>query len=323
MKAESHATHRNNKKDNADHAGQDSQRCLFCNGTDIYVKYSLTAHSILRCRRCDFMWLDPQPQTGQLDKIYSSSYFNNKKLITSNDYNIYGYHDYLDERFTRQGTYKPIIRKALSYIDKNMHGKTQFLDVGCGLGFLMDVAHDQGCQVAGVEFNPFAVEHIRQKYVFPVFQGDVLDFSSSQLFDIVAMIDVIEHLMCPIKAIKKVSQMLRPGGIFILSTMDSDSIVSRVLGKKLEDFRRVSEHLYFFTKKTIQAFLEREGFEVLDIKYYGHTFQLDFLADRLKNVSLLISRVMQFLINFLRIGKFMVYINPRTKIVVYARKRTM
>jgi len=274
---------------------QNDGDCPFCKQTDIYIKYKLLSHNILRCSLCDFMWLDPQPTLGQLNKVYDISYFKNENFFKGNDTTLYGYHDYLAERFTKQEEYSPIILKAKKLLGNSKEMKPLFLDVGCGLGFFMDVAQDEGCQVSGIEFNISAVEHIRSKYVFPVFLGDILEFPEEQCYDIVSMMDVIEHFQHPLEALKKTSKILKPGGILVLSTMDCDSIVSKLLGKRLEDFRRVNEHLFFFTRRTIYALLEQEGFDIIEVKYHGHTFRLDFLADRLKNVSLPIGGVMKYL----------------------------
>ena len=197
----------------------------------------------------------------------------------------------------------------------------RFLDVGCGFGYLLDVAQDSGFEVAGVEFNPSAVEHARQKYVFPLFQGDFLDFTDDQPFDAVSMMDVIEHFIDPHEALAKASQLLAPGGILAISTMDSDSFVSRLLGTALEDFRRVREHVSFFTRKSIRRFLEHYGFDVLDIRYHGHTFRYDFLVDRIKLVSPTVGAMAGAVVKCLFLGKRHININPRTKILVFARKR--
>jgi 2-polyprenyl-3-methyl-5-hydroxy-6-metoxy-1,4-benzoquinol methylase len=302
-------------------SSQEDIYCPFCKQTEIYTKFKLTDHNILRCSSCDFMWLYPQPTLGQLKEVYDISYFKNAEFFEGNDATLYGYHDYLAERFTKQEEYSPIILKAKKLLRNGEDVNPLFLDVGCGLGFFMDVAQDEGCQVSGIEFNASAVERIRSKYIFPVFLGDILEFPDDQVYDIAAMMDVIEHFQHPIEAIKKIHQILKPGGILVLSTMDCDSIVSRLLGKRLEDFRRVNEHLYFFTKKTISTLLEQEGFKVMDVKYNGHTFRLDFLANRLKNVSLTGGRFITFLVNLFGLSKSRINLNPRTKILIFARKK--
>ena len=103
--------------------------------------------------------------------------------------------------------------------------------------------------------------------------------------------------------------------------MDSRSIVSRILGKRLEDFRRTSEHIYFFSKENISKILTKNGFEVLAIHSQGHSFEIDVLVQRIGNMAPYIGVILRCLLSmapFLR--GLDIYVNPGTKMVVYARK---
>jgi cyclopropane fatty-acyl-phospholipid synthase-like methyltransferase len=200
-----------------------------------------------------------------------------------------------------------------------MGGRPSLLDIGCGLGHLLDVAFDEGFDVEGVEFNPYAVEKMRKKYNFPVYLGDVAGYSGRQ-FDVITMFDVIEHLQNPFATMIKIANLIKPRGILVLTTMDCDSIVSRILGTRLEDFRRIREHLFFFTRSSMKRVLQQSGFEVIRINSYGHTFRLDFLADRIRLISNPAGVMLQKAIRLLRIDKRMVHINPLTKMIVYARQ---
>ena len=133
----------------------------------------------------------------------------------------------------------------------------------------------------GIDYNLAATEWIAETYGFPAFCGDFMNYQG-EVCDAVAMLDVIEHLPRPLAAIEKARSLTRPGGVFVLSTMDSDSLVSRLVGKRLEDFRRTREHLYFFNRTTIGEALRRAGFEVLRIDSHGLTIRMDFLAQRVK-----------------------------------------
>jgi SAM-dependent methyltransferase len=184
---------------------------------------------------------------------------------------------------------------------------------------LLDVAFDEGFDVEGLEFNPYAVEQIRKKYNIPVHLGDISSYSGKQ-FDVITMFDVIEHLQNPFEDLKKIKELMKPPGILVITTMDSDSIVSRLIGKRLEDFRRIREHLHFFTRKSIEKILRENSFEIIKISSYGHTFRLDFLSDRIRLISLPLGAIFQKTVKLLGIDRKMLYINPLTKMIVYARR---
>lgn len=302
-------------------APQARDSCEFCGGESIFVKYDFGLHRILRCRGCTLMWLTPQPTQAELREIYSFDYYRNEAFfdVDSENEHLYGYHDYFSERFIKQQDHQRIIGRMVQLGDASpAAGAQRFLDVGCGLGYLLDVAHDHGFEVEGIDCNPTAADWIAAKFRFPVFCGDFMAYEGNP-FDAVAMLDVIEHLPRPFEALEKAASLVRPGGVFVLSTMDSDSLVSRVIGKRLEDFRRTREHLYFFNRRTIRAALERVGFEVLRIDSYGLTIQLDFLMARARLALPLLGALPERLVHRLGLSGLRFHFDPRTKMIVYAR----
>ena len=152
-------------------------------------------------------------------------------------------------------------------------------DVGCGLGFLLEAAAARGFDVAGIDCNAAAVDWVKSSYGYPAFLGDVMDYEGDPR-DVVTMLDVIEHLPQPLEALERAASLTTPGGLLVVSTMDSDSLVSRVLGRRLEDFRRTREHLYCFTRRTLRDVIERAGFDIVRIDSYGLTIELGALAKR-------------------------------------------
>jgi 2-polyprenyl-3-methyl-5-hydroxy-6-metoxy-1,4-benzoquinol methylase len=293
--------------------------CEFCGGEDVFVKYDFGIHKIHRCRTCTFMWLFPQPKGEELDEVYGFDYYQNEKFFDNKNESIYGYYDYMSERYIKQQNYDQLIDNMIQLTHGPFREGMSFLDAGCGLGYLMDVAHDKGFDVEGIEYNPAAAERIAKKYTFPVFCGDLLSYEGGP-FDAVAMLDVIEHLLDPFDSLAKISAVMKPGGIFMVSTMDSDSLVSRIVGKRLEDFRRTREHLYFFTRRTLTTALERQGFEVIRIDSYGLPIRMDFLMRRIKLAFPLLGGVAERLMRWLHLSSLQFHFDPHTKMTVYARK---
>lgn len=293
--------------------------CELCGATDAFVKYDFGAHKIHRCRVCSFMWLHPKPSPEELEEVYGFDYYHNEKFFDNKNETIYGYYDYLSERFVKQQNLEHLVDDLRRMLTGFEPGRSRFLDAGCGLGYLLDVAFDKDFVVEGVEYNAAAAERIRRKYTFPVFSGDLMEYEGGP-FDAVAMLDVIEHLTRPLESLDKLGSLLKPGGVLMLSTMDSDSLVSRLMGKRLEDFRRTREHLYFFTRRTITMALERHGFEVVRIDSYGLPIRMDFLTRRVKLALPMAGTVLEWVVRVFRLSSLQFYFDPGTKMVVYARK---
>lgn len=300
--------------------------CPLCGERDPRTRYSFEACEIVRCQACGLMWLYPPLSEEQLHETYDESYYANLDFLKGENASIYGYVDYLSERINKQYDYKQIVIRVHDLLRLGSGGRQQplWLDFGCGLGFLMDVAFDYGFKVSGIEFNPAAVRFIRSKYNFRIEQGLLANIPLEEKYSVISMFDVIEHLIDPAADLKRLRQMVADDGYLLIQTMDSDSFSSRLFGKRLEDFRRIREHLYFFSRPTITRLLADCGWEVTEIQSIGHTFQISFLLDRLAllfPLAPVLTRVIRFLIYPKYLLEANIYINPRTKMLVYARPK--
>jgi SAM-dependent methyltransferase len=293
--------------------------CPFCGEERATTRYDFGAQRIVRCGRCELMYLDPWPSESQVLAVYGEDYFQNAAFFGGANHSLYGYVDYIAERLNKQGDYLPIAREIRTRLGDRPSAR--LLEIGCGLGYFLDVAFEEGFEVAGLEFNQHAVQRLRKKYAFQIFSGALenvrLDPGS---YDAVAMFDVIEHLRDPFTALERLHAAIAPQGLLVLSTMDSESFTSRLLGKRLEDFRRTREHLFFFSRKTLAATLRRHGFEPIAMRSLGHTFELAFLLDRLTAYQPAVVAALQKLVRRLHLGSLRIHVNPRTKMIVFARR---
>jgi 2-polyprenyl-3-methyl-5-hydroxy-6-metoxy-1,4-benzoquinol methylase len=85
--------------------------------------------------------------------------------------------------------------------------------------------------VAGLEPSQWACAQARERFrldCYPETLEQSTRFAPAS-FDVVAMIDVIEHLSDPAAAIRRAAELLRPGGVLYLVTPDIDSLSAKVL----------------------------------------------------------------------------------------------
>jgi 2-polyprenyl-3-methyl-5-hydroxy-6-metoxy-1,4-benzoquinol methylase len=295
--------------------------CAWCqhrNLSDVYYVFSST---IVRCDACSLMQTYPIPTLDALAGVYSERYFSNVELINPHSEAIYGYSDYMAERLTKQAKYRRILQKVQRFLQRGGVASRDLLDIGCGYGFFLDSAVDFGFTPYGVEFNKHAIATLSRRYAFPVFHSEtsVAAGFRPNSFACVAMLDTIEHLLDPFTTLDEIHQLLLPNGIVAVSTMDSTSLVSRLLGARLEDFRRIREHLFFFDRRTMRTILEKKGFEVLDVNSIGHTFELGSLVARI-GASFPVLRRLQTVVSAAHADHLKVSLNPRTKMIFYARR---
>lgn len=93
---------------------------------------------------------------------------------------------------------------------------TRILDVGCGAGLTMRRLADAGALVEGIEVDP-AFE--RASVVEPgvIRYGDILMLDIERRYDVVLMLDVLEHIEDEGAALARVIEILEPGGLFVLT----------------------------------------------------------------------------------------------------------
>ena len=91
------------------------------------------------------------------------------------------------------------------------------LDVGCGpgvnLGMLQMFAHEIG----GLDNSDRAVLLAKQNYPSAaVFKSELLSFQSNSKYDLITLLDVLEHIEDDCSALRKIEDLLLPGGIAVI-----------------------------------------------------------------------------------------------------------
>lgn len=100
--------------------------------------------------------------------------------------------------------------------------KPDVLDIGCGSGYGTSTLAEVAATATGIDLAPEAVEHARANYNRPnltYLPGSATDLPfPDQSFDLITAFEVIEHLSEPVKLLSEGRRVLRPGGVFLVST---------------------------------------------------------------------------------------------------------
>jgi SAM-dependent methyltransferase len=137
----------------------------------------------------------------------------------------------------------------------------RWLDVGCGAGTLMEAARDRGWEVIGTEIAEGMAGGMRARgFEIRIGELDQLDLPVAG-FDVVSVVEVLEHLPEPNRVLAAAHRLLRPGGSLYVTTPHGRGISGRLLGTK---WSVVSppEHLQLFSVSGLQLAVERSGFVV-------------------------------------------------------------
>jgi SAM-dependent methyltransferase len=143
----------------------------------------------------------------------------------------------------------------------------RWLDVGCFNGNLLLTARSDGWEPFGTEISSPAVRYARGQGI-EVFEGDLPAARfPDNFFDVVTMMDVIEHLDEPLRYLNEVRRILRVGGGLYMDTPNFNSLVRYVLGREWSVF--FPWHQYYFTARTMRIMLDKADLRCKRIECIG------------------------------------------------------
>ena len=291
--------------------------CNLCGADDTLPVAEIDGFHIVRCRQCGLVYVNPRYREELLREIYTAEYYDHDGI--KNGLEFFGYDDYVADEENIKITFAKRLKTIERYVDKG-----RLLDIGCATGFFLDLARSDGWEGVGTEVSGFSVRYARERLGLDVRLGILRDMQfGAGTFDVVTMWDVIEHVVDPMAELAEVWRILRDGGVLSLITPDVGSLVARLLGSRWEEFRRVREHVYFFSRRTMTEMLRKVGFGVLRMESADKVFCLGPAMHRLKYYTWdgVVTNAAANLVYRLGLDKVRVNINPFTKMAVYARKQ--
>lgn len=251
-------------------------RCAICEGTRRRPRFGArTLPWVVECADCGLAFADPQPSDQELAAIYDEHYYEQFGFVEGPDTS-----DAALAR-TKKATYDSVLDVAVPELRTSHEGTRRLLDVGCGLGFSLLAAKERGFDAVGLD--PLAPSDPAARPGRRVIPGTLETFRSDAPFDLVSMIDVIEHVRDPRESIRLAAELLAPGGVLALATNDSSSAGARLLGPRWTHYHRA--HLWFFTPATLSEIARRAGLEVIRAAPVRRTYNLEYIASILARGS--------------------------------------
>lgn len=231
------------------------EKCPLCGSTNREVIFKRFGKDILQCLDCTLGYVHEFPVDTA--DVYSGEEYAG---IAQSDYldNV----EYRKERFGRERI--GLIRQFLPSDRKN----PRLLDSGCGTGWFLEVAAENGFNIAGQEFGRDLANYTSQKLGIQVWSCSLPEIPIDEKFDVITMFDVIEHVPDPFLVIRSIYERLSPGGIALFFTPNLDSLGFWKL-KDQSSLVMPAEHLYHFTRSSLETALTREGFNVVHYESKG------------------------------------------------------
>jgi SAM-dependent methyltransferase len=230
------------------------------------VLYSVRGFLIVRCSFCGLGRTLTSPDFDPAT-IYTDAYFEGGQPDGYADYQ--GSHEYLAAEF----------RHVL--LDIAAAGATQgrLLEIGCAYGFFLQEA-SVAFQVSGIELAEDAAAACRARGLDVVRWADEVFYCERGPFDVVVMLDVLEHLSAPDDLLRDLYRHTRAGGRLIITTGDFGSLVARAMGRRWR-LMTPPQHLWFFTADAISHLLAAHGFRLVRLTHPSKRVPLGLIAYQL------------------------------------------
>ena len=223
-----------------------------CSGHAIYKPPLPGAQRWMECWQCGHVFVDGYFTPEALKILFSSTQENQ----------VPG-HDVENQRYAWAH-----VLETVSGLRSSLEGR--WLDVGFGNGSLLTTAAEFGYDVVGIDLREESVRLMREAG-YDAHAVELDEFRADEPFDVVSMADVLEHMPFPKRALQRVWELLRPGGLLFLSMPNADSFVWQVLSRNgANPYWGEIEHYHNFGRKRLCALLDECGFDAVR---YGISFR--------------------------------------------------
>ena len=245
--------------------------CRFCFNPTIKYKAPPEAPNWQRwkCKKCSSIGYKKILNESELSEIYQKAW---NLSISSKKGNFAS--GSTDEKISDS-----LIKLALKYSNKN----SKFMDYGAGKGNLTKRLIKLGIRnVSAVE--PFGPNPNLKNIIW---YKDIDSIPNECSYDLIFMIEVIEHLTDPLVQLKKIRKKLNNDGWLFITTPNTKGIKAILNGEKWKESNNPT-HINLFSYKGISELLFKAGFREINRIKGTVNYKSSFLSSKLLNLAQLL-----------------------------------
>ena len=172
--------------------------------------------------------------------------------------------------------------RYLSVLRRHLTARARVLEIGVRDGSFGAAASRQ-YEYVGIDPAPIVARHARGRGL-EVYCATLANFvNTGPAFDAVALFHVFENMADPHDALARMKDLMKPGGVLMLTTFDTEGLIYLATERKRlsQNFRT---HLILYSRSALIELLEHSGFEIAqigpDFEYRDHKFLRHWLTGR-------------------------------------------
>ncbi len=237
--------------------------CPACSSAKYTSVFQKEKFRFVKCYNCRTVFVNPRPIERDIKAYYTKAksckeFANMVKR---------------KEERRKELIYIPRAKFVISKIEKYLARieNISILEIGAGTGGFLEILKEKKPDWHFMAIEP---EKISGRFLkergFEVISDIVEKVDRAQLpaINVILNFELIEHIFDSHKFIKKVYDILQPGGILALSTPNYNGFDFLAIGKNYKNID-APNHLNYFNAESIRVLLKKAGFNILDIVTRG------------------------------------------------------
>ena len=236
--------------------------CRVCDSSLYFEYLHARGYRIVECFECGLRYINPQPSDRELFEFYSG----------------------FDQEDTWRGDREQRFDVMLRSWIRKFQDRGSVLDVGSSRGNFLLAMRKGGYSVFGVEPSPKNGEFARSANAIPTFTGSVEEFLAAPKwrdFDVISVLNVMEHLRDPRSVLGGLRELMVDGGLLAVAVPDARlhaflGRTRKILGFSDAYWMSTKKHplvgfdppmhLCSFDPRSITRLIEISGFQKLSVR---------------------------------------------------------
>lgn len=243
-----------------------SRRCPVCFANDVWTAAQIPGNVVRACSRCKCRYLAQFADAEETQPV--------RRVLRS--------HPPSTEPREESDARSKTAARRLNILKKQLPPRARILEIGVRDG-AFGLAAASEFEYAGIDHSQAIARSARARGL-DVYCATLANFvNTGPLFDAVALFHVFENLADPHDALGRITELLKPGGVLLLTTFDTEGLVYLLTERKrmAQNFRT---HLILYSRTALVELLEHSGFEIEaigpDFEHRDHRFLRHSVASR-------------------------------------------
>jgi 2-polyprenyl-3-methyl-5-hydroxy-6-metoxy-1,4-benzoquinol methylase len=218
--------------------------CLACGHQDLTTLFPVKAYRVLKCVQCGLVQTDPIVTQEDINAWYDQTYF--ESLLQRKPQEIV-YH-----------------RRMLDLIER-VKTTGKMLEVGIGIGIFMELAHDHGWDIEGIDPAQAACQYVTDTLHLTTYHSSLESMQLPQNhFDVISLRHVLEHIPTPRPFLQKLHRLVKDDGLVAIAVPNFGGLHARI--EKAQWFHlSIPYHVAHYTPKTLTSLLTACHFEIIKL----------------------------------------------------------